>query len=258
MTVTLTTTNWCPAAKARDLISSALIEANILAAGEPLSGARAVWGLEKLQRLIDQVNGREELIYNVGFQVFTLTPNHSPHTLGPGGDFGMPLRPAWIFGARYILQSGLAVDIPIELVNDQWWLRNPIKSLTSSLSNWLYYSPDVSQGQCFFWPISQNADQVRLELPVHLQQAVTLDTVITMPQGYWDWLVTELAIQLCPAFGKEPSNTLMRNNKQALDSILPNNSDAPIISTDGQGIPSHSDLHPRGRPDFNFLTGLRE
>jgi hypothetical protein len=256
VTFTFTPTDWHAAAKGREIISSPLTEIGVLAAGENASAAIAAWGLEKLQRLVDQTNAREELIYNVNFSVFTLTPNHSPHTIGPGGDFNTPLRPVRIKGARYILQSSQPVDIPIEIVNDQWWLYNPVKSLTSSLSNWLYYSPDVPLGNCYFWPTTTNPDQVRLELWVNLQQAVTLDTSLVMPQGYWDWLVTELAIQLCPAFNKEPNQALVRNNLQALRAILPNNADAPVISTAGQGIPSGRSQ--RGRPSFNFLTGLNE
>ena len=46
----------------------------------------AAWGLEKLQRIIDQWNARRELIFSVSFLQFTLIANHGPHTIiGPGG-----------------------------------------------------------------------------------------------------------------------------------------------------------------------------
>ncbi len=258
MTVSFTAANSSVSAKALDIITSALLEAQILAIGQDVPGNQATWGLEKLQRLIDQTNARQNLIYNVNFLRFTLQTNHSPHTIGPAGDFNVPLRPVNIVGATLILNSGgQEVDTPISIRNDQWWKANPVKNQSSTIATDLYYSPDIPLGNAYFWPKVTQVNDVRLEVWVNLTQAVALATSLGMPAGYWDWIITELAIQMLPGFGQEPSAALMRNNKQALDAILPNNSDPPIISTAGQGIPDGSHIS-RGRPDFNFLTGLRE
>lgn len=215
----------------------------------------AGWGLQKLQRLIDQCNARRELIYNVSFSRFHLLTNHPIHTIGPGGDFQMSLRPVNIEHATLILNpGGQEVETPISVRNDQWWASQPLKQLTSTIATDLYYSPDVPLGNCFFWPITTVAFDIVLEIWVSLPQAASLDTSLVMAQGYWDWVTTELAIQLCGTFGREPSGALQRNNLQALRAILPNNDEAPLIATDGQGIPSGR----TSRPDYNWLTGMRE
>lgn len=233
---------------------------NALAAGETLDAQSGAWGLEKLQRLIDQFNARREMIYNVAFTRFTLQANHSPHTIGPApSDFNMNQRPVKIVGATLLLSaSSQVVDTPISIRDDDWWLSNPVKDQTSTLCTDLYYSADSPLGNCYFWPKVNTVNDVRLETWTSIQQAVSLSSPpITMPQGYWDALVTELAMQLCPSFEKEPSAALIRNNRQAMSAILDNNAEPPRISTAGAGIPDSSIIRT-GRPDYNFLTGLRE
>lgn len=258
MAVTFTAANASVSATALDIVSSAFLEAAILAAGEPISAANGAWGLEKLQRLIDQFNTRREMIYNVNFSRYTLLVNHSPHTIGPGGDFDVPTRPVKIVGAAFVLTSGgQAIDTPIAIRDDDWWRQNTVKDQTSTIATHLYYSPDIPRGSAYFWPKVSVAGDVRLETWVNLTQAINLATNLAMPQGYWDAVVTELAIQLCPSYEKEPSAALVRNNRQAMQAILSNNLDPPRICTAGQGIPDSSMVR-HDRPDFNFLTGLRE
>jgi hypothetical protein len=256
MTVIVSPGNSAITATPQDLITSALLELGVIAAGEPLLAQDAAWGLEKLQRQIDQWNARRELIFSVGFSLFNLTPNHSPHTIGPNGDFNVPVRPPTIVGAAFILNGGSAnpVDTPIRIRDDDWWRVNPVKSLASSIVTDLYYSPDSPLGNLYFYPTCNVAAPVRLELWGQLSQAVAQQTRLGFVQGYWEGIVLDLAMRLAPSYERPIAPETREQWNRAMRIIEANNDKPPRISTNS-GMPNHGS---GGRPDFNFLTGLRE
>jgi hypothetical protein len=256
MPATFSAANAAVSVAPRDLILSALYEINAVAPGEPLLAEDAAWGLEKLQRLIDQFNARRELIFSVGFNLYNLQANHAPHTIGPGGDFNVPLRPVKIVSAAFILNSGSQpIDRPINIRDDDWWAANTLKSLGSSIVTDLYYDEASPLGNLNFYPISTLANPVRLETWSSLAQAVNLQSKLGFVQGYWDAVVTDLAVRLCSSYEKPVSPDLREQWMRAMRIIEANNDGPPRIETDGGGMASSG---RGGRPDFNFLTGLRE
>lgn len=257
--VNLSSGNNAVVVTARDLVTSALTELDRAGDGTTVSAEDSAWGLQKLQRQIDQWNARRELIFSVGFQLFTMQANHSPHTIGPGGDFNIPIRPTTVVGWSFILNGASAnpVDVPGYLRDDDWYQNNPLKNLTSSISTDLYYSPDSPLGNLFFFPICNVANQVRLELWSSLAQAVSLDTKLGFVQGYWDAIVLDLAVRLSPSFEKVVSPDLREQWNRAMRIIEANNDGPPRIETNVGGMPESRGRNDC-RPDFNFLTGLRE
>lgn len=256
MTVVFTSSNSAISAQPIDLIQSAYQELGINPIEEPVTRGNAAWGLEKLQRLIDNLNAQREMIFSLSFQLFNLTANHAPHTIGPAGDFQAPYRPVQVVSASFILNSGSAnpVDTPIRIRDADWWAANPIKSLTSSIVTDLYYDPASPLGNLNFYPISNINNPVRLELWNSLTQALDLVTPLGFVQGYWDLIVTNLALSLAPSFNIQPSPYLAKMANDAIETVMDNNNKAPRIVTNS-GMPgSPGD----GRPDYNFLTGLRE
>lgn len=257
MTVTFNAANQAVVVSALDLVTSALTDINVVAAGEQPSPEDAALGLEKLQRLIDQWNARRDLIFAVSFPVFTLQANHAPHTIGPGGDFNVPVRPVQVISAAFILNSATAnpVDTPIRIRDAEWWAANPLKSLVSSIVTELYYEPASPLGQLNFFPISNVANPVRLQIWSSLSQAINLQGKLGFVQGYWEAVVADLAVRCCPPFERPVTPDLRAAQNQAMRIIEANNNKPPRIDTDVGGLPS---ARHGGRPDYNFLTGLRE
>ncbi len=247
-------------ARASDLIQSAGYEIAAFSPGEAIPAAEAVWALEVLQRIIDQWNAKRSMIYAVEFDLYNLTANLAPHTIGPTGTFNTgsaaKYRPVRVASASFVLNPGLAtaVDLPIQMRDKDWWAANPIKSLTSSIITDCYYEPTAPNGTLNFFPICTTNGQVRLEQWTSLPQALTLQTALGLVQGYWEALVTTLALALCPSFEKQPSAVLVARQAGAIKTIFENNDPAPRIETNS-GMPGTAGT---GRPDFNFLTGMRE
>jgi len=246
--------------KAFDLVRSAMLEINTIAANETPNAGDAGWGLEKLQRLIDKLNAIRQAIYGVTFTEFTLIPNHAPHTIGPTGDFVITPRPVRIPYASFILNPGQGaneVDAPpINIRDAAWWASLPTKNLPSSVVTDLYYDPAVPNGNLNFWPICTLSNPVRLETYTSLVVPITLTTQLTYPTGYWDAIVLTLASELCSAFGV-PADTradVGGRARLAMSIIMGNNAKPPRIRTDSS-MPNSGNS---GRPDFDFLTGLND
>lgn len=254
----ITATSWTVAKKSLELITSALRTLNVCSATETPSAPQGTLGLEYLQRLIDQWNAREELIYNVSFDEYTLIANHQPHTIGPGGDFDVPLRPVKLVKCALVLTTGAAIPIDIlqYQADDAWWAANAIKGLTSTLPAAVYYSPDIPLGQLFFWPIPTEVNDIRLETWKNLTMPVDLSTSLVMPQGYWDAIVYTLAIKLAIPYGRPVSPDLRQAHSEAMHAIMGNDNPAPRISLNGGGIADARDS-AQVIPDWNFLTGQR-
>lgn len=247
-------------AKAVDLIQSAAYETGAFSPGEAVAAAEALWALEVLQRIIDQWNAKRAMIYSVGFYSYTLTANLAPHTIGPSGTLSSgpaaSSRPVCIGSASFVLNSGGSnpVDLPVQVRDKDWWAANPLKGMSSSIITDLYYDPAQPNGNLNFFPICNTNGVVRLEMWNPLTQAVTLQTPLALAQGYWEALVTTLALALCPSFEKQPSAVLVARQAGAIKTVFENNDPAPRIDT-AAAMP---DAAGSGRPDFNFLTGLRE
>ncbi len=241
-------------------IKSAAEEIGAVWPGGAVAAADARWALEALQRIIDQWNAKRAMIFSVGFETYNLTPNLGPHTIGPTGNFNTGpaanYRPVRIGSASFVLNPGgaTAVDLPIQMRDKDWWAANPLKSLTSSIITDLYYDPAQPDGNLNFFPICNTNGVVRLQQWNSLAQALTLATKLGLVQGYWEALVTTLALSLCPSFEKQPSPVLAARQAAAVRIIFANNDPAPRIDT-MSGTPGTAGT---GRPDFNFLTGMRE
>lgn len=246
--------------RAADLIQSAAYEIGAFSPGEAVAASDALWALEVLQRIIDQWNAKRAMIYSVSFTLYNLTPNLGPHTIGPTGNFNTgpaaSYRPVRIASATFVLNPGSSnpVDRPVQMRDKDWWAANPIKSQLSSIITDCYYEPASPNGNLNFFPICNTNGVVRLEQWSSLAQALTLQTALGLVQGYWEALVTTLALALCPSFERQPSPVLVARQAAAIKTIFENNDPAPRIDT-ASGMPGTAGT---GRPDFNFLTGMRE
>lgn len=241
--------------KALDIVNAAAFEIGALAGGEQLSGDDQAWVLQKLQRLIDRYNAREAMVYNVNFSLFTLNPPTNPldpTTIGPGGDFDVNQRPVSIESIGLILDGGTpGVELPLNMRDQDWWANNRIKGLTSTLPTDAYYSPDWPLGSIYFWPVPTASHQVRLQSRLVLGEYTGIDDNFTLPPGYWDLLVYELAISIAPGFKADVSAYTVAGFKAAQKAVQVNNISSPRLASD-----SPSQGKAGGRPDFNFLDGL--
>jgi hypothetical protein len=242
------------AMKCRDLLYIAFREAHILKRPQAVnSNNELLDGLIFLNQQVNYWAARDCYAYTTTFNVFNLTPGHSPHLIGPGltsPDFAAPIRPTHIESANLILTSPNPVDTPIRIRDRAWWQAQGVKSMQSSIPTDVYYEPDYPNGSLFFWPVPTIGYPVRLESTVQLQQFNTLDDPFIAPQAYQAAVALTLAEELCDLWEVPTPANLPRRALKARDALQSNNNLAPRIASADWGTFSSP-----GRADFNYMTG---
>jgi hypothetical protein len=234
-----------------EIITDSLAEIGVYDIGEPISGEHATFCLTRLNRIIDQWAARKVFAYNVAFTAYTLTALHQPHLIGPGlssPDFAAP-RPVLIENAALILTNASpAVDLPLNIWDDDWWANKRVKALTSNVPTDLYYSPDHPSGALYLWPVPSYAYGLRLETWTVLSQITDASTAFTTPYGYELALLLTLAEEVCGPMGRAMPAELAAKAARARVTIMKNNDKSPRIGLDDRGS-------GRGGGDFNWMTG---
>jgi hypothetical protein len=242
-----------------DLITAAILEFNGVAPGEDLPAAEAVFGLNKLNLLLDTWATDDLYVYNKDFTVYTLIPNHQPHTIGPVADFVVTQRPVKIEAANLVLTTSTPNQrIPLGIRDDDWWADQRIRSLANTTPSDLFYSPNWPNGQINLWPVPTLAYGIELETWVLLSKfvdipngATALNQTFSFPPGYQAALTYSLAETLCEAFGKPVGPMLAASARNARSKIQNLNLESPRISTTDSGLPRSG----ASRTGYSFRTG---
>lgn len=235
-----------------DLITAALQEINVCAAGVAPSAADMAFGVSKLNLIFDTWATDEFYVYNKDFNIFPITPNHQPHLIGPGltaPDYAAVQRPVKIAAANLVLTNSVPnVNIPLGIRDDDWWADQRIKTLTGTNPTDLYYSPAVPNGQIFLWPIPTVAYNLELETWALLSQVANSAATLTLPPGYQAALTYSLA-ESWP--GVPPDPVLILRAKTARLAIQGSNVASPRMGSVDSGLPSGG----KSRSTWNFRTG---
>lgn len=234
---------------ALDIITDALIETTMLAPGETPDGEQGQWAFRKLNYLLDSWASKKNFVYASSFNIYTLVPNLSPHTIGPapGATFAVVQRPVKIVRATIILNNTPApyVSIPLTLRDEEWWMANTIQQLPSQQPTDLFYNPTFPNGSLYYWPIPDTAYQTQLETWALLSQFSSItdpiggpgSNVFQIPPGYRNAMMLSLAEELMPGADKEANPTLTMMAARARSAVFGNNSQVPRMGTRDFGIP---------------------
>ena len=200
------------------LISGALTQLGVLAAGETLASADAVEGLERLNDWIDSLGTERLTIYKLLRTEKALASGTASYTLGSGGAINI-VRPVWLQDAGLILDNTAAVpeERPITVLTDDTWARLPNKT-QSGIAESVYCNFDYAAGLALVsvYPVPDTATTTLvLYTPVALTEFADLTTDYTFPPGYRRFLRTNLALELAPEYGRALDPALIQ---QAIES----------------------------------------
>lgn len=224
---------------ALSIITAAMQELGILAGGEAASLDDAAWVLQKLQRLIDTYNAVRTMVYANTFSSFALVSGLTPHTIGPTGTFVVNQRPVEIpsIGLQLVNTNPTTVEIPLAPRDKEWWANQRVKNLTSPIPTDFYYEPDWPNGSIFFWPVPDAVNNVLLQMRTVFSEMTAYNSSFSMPPGYWNLTVYELAIEIAPSFERQVGPDLEKRYQRALKAVGGNNIKSPRGDTADAGMP---------------------
>jgi len=197
------------ATTAGDQINRALRLLGVLAEGETPSAATSQDGLTALNQMIESWSTERLSVFSTQDQIFTWPAGQITRTLGPSGNF-VGNRPVLLDEATYYRDAGTNVSYGIKFINQQQYDGIAVKTVTSTYPQVIFVNmtyPDVTMT---VYPQPTRDLEWHFVSVQELSNPANLATNLTFPPGYLRAFVYNLAMEIAPEFGVEPSPQVTR------------------------------------------------
>lgn len=232
---------------ARELIEGSLRLIGAIAVGETPSADEASDGLSALNDMVASWSNESLTVYSRVREEFLLVSGTGDYTIGDGGTFDTS-SPLEIEEARIeVLTNTPNLEIPLEIINLAQRASIAQKSLQSTYPTKLYFEQSHPLGVISLWPVPNAANNLVLYSRKPLGSFATLSTDVDLPPGYLRALRYNLAMELAPEYGKEPSQTVMMIAVESKANLKRQNM-RPVLLDCDPGILGKGN-------SFNYLTG---
>lgn len=200
---------------ALDLITDALRLVGVTSPGQTLGAEDAQTGLNALNFMLEEWSTQELFALRDIDGTYNLIANQSVYTIGPTGDF-VAQRPIQIENMYVRYQS---VDYPIELISNEDYNAIRFKALPSPVPLSAYYAPTFPLGTITFWPVPTLSLPVTLAVNQQQTQLATISDVLSLAPGYYKAMRFNLALDLFPEYGREPTPSVISQAKTSKANI---------------------------------------
>jgi hypothetical protein len=184
---------------AGDQINRALRLLGVLAEGETPSASVSQDALMALNQMIDSWN-TERLSWPAG---------EIKRTLGPSGNFA-GLRPVLLDDATYYRDPGTNVSYGIKFINQQQYNGIAVKTVTSTYPQVIFVNMTYPDVEMYIYPRPTRDLEWHFISVEKLAEPANLATNILFPPGYLRAFTYNLAMEIAPEFGVEPSPQVQR------------------------------------------------
>jgi hypothetical protein len=199
-------------ATAGELINSALRLIGQLAEAEVPSAATSQDALTAFNQMIDSWNTERLSVFCTQDQVYTWPVNEIKRTLGPTGniDLNPQQRPILVDDSTYFRDPQTNVSNGIKMINQSQYNGIAVKTVTSTYPQVMFVNMTFPDIEIYIYPKPTRALEFHFISVQLLAEPTSLNTVIAMPPGYLRALRYNLAMELAPEFGVEPSPQVQR------------------------------------------------
>lgn len=229
---------------ANDQITRALRLLGVLAEGEPPSADMASDALLSLNQMLDSWSLERLMCYASIEQVYTWPAGERTRTLGPSGDF-TGQRPILVDPSTYYVYTGLSYSL--NLINQAQYNSIGLKTVSSPLPEYLFVNTSYENVELVLLPVPN------VDLEIHVVSVLPVNRVddpsieLFFPPGYLRAFAYNLAVEIAPEYGLEPSRTVQRIASTSKRNIKRINNPEDTLSIPSALLPT-----PGG---FNFYTG---
>lgn len=196
------------ATTAGDQINRALRLLGILAEGETASAATSQDALVAFNQMLDSWSTERLAVFSTQDQVFTWPSGILNRTLGPSGDF-VGNRPILLDDSTYF-KAPSGVSYGIKFINQDQYDGIAVKTSTSTFPQVIFVNMTFPNVDMYIFPRpTQNLEWHFISVE-ELDQPATLSTDLFFPPGYMRCFAYNLAMEIAPEFGVEPSPQVQR------------------------------------------------
>jgi hypothetical protein len=194
---------------AGDQINRALRLLGVLAEGETPSAAVSQDALAALNQMVDSWNTERLSVFSTQDQVFSWPASVRSRTLGPSGDF-VGNRPILLDDATYFRDPSNNVSYGIKIINQQQYDGIAVKTVTSTYPQVLWINMTYPDVEMYIYPVPTRLLEWHFVSVDELTNPATLATTLAFPPGYLRAFAYNLAMEIAPEFGVEPSPQVQR------------------------------------------------
>jgi hypothetical protein len=196
-------------ATAGDIINGSLRLLGVLAEGEVPSAETSQDALRAMQQMIESWNTERLSVYATQDQIFMWPAGQLSRTLGPSGDF-IGNRPVLLDDSTYFKDPGTGVSYGIKFINQQQYNGIAVKTVTSTYPQVIFVNMTFPDIEMYIYPRPTRELEWHFISVQELTQPATLATVLHFPPGYLRAFRYNLACEMAPEFGTEPSSQVRR------------------------------------------------
>ena len=194
---------------AGDLINGSLRLLGVLAEGETPSAETSQDALFAMNQMIQSWNTERLAVFSTQDQVVTWPPSTRSRTFGPTGDI-VANRPIAIDDSTYFRDPATGISYGLKLINQQQYNGIAVKTVTSTYPQVLWVNMTYPDIEMYVYPVPTKMLEFHVVSVEELTQPANLATDLAFPPGYLRCFRYNLACELAPEFGVEPSRQVSR------------------------------------------------
>jgi hypothetical protein len=194
---------------AGEQINGALRLLGVLAEGETPSSETSQDCLSALNQMIESWNTERLSVFSTQDQVFSWPPGTISRTLGPTGDF-VGNRPIQLDDATYFRDPSNGISYGIKIINQQQYDGIAVKTVTSTYPQVIWINMSYPDIEMYVYPVPTKVLEFHFISVEELTQPANLATTLAFPPGYLRAFRYNLACEIAPEFGIQPSGQVSR------------------------------------------------
>ena len=196
------------ATTAGDQINRALRLLGVLAEGETPSAATSQDALLAFDQMVDSWNTERLSVFCTQDQIFTWPSGEIKRTLGPSGNF-VGNRPVLLESSTYY-KAPSGVSYGIKFINQDQYNGIAVKTATSTFPQVIFVNETFPDVEMYVYPRPTQDLEWHFVSVQELSQPALLSTTLHFPPGYMRAFTYNLAMEIAPEFGVEPSPQVQR------------------------------------------------
>ena len=219
-----------------DLITDALIEIGVTAAGETPAAVDMATGLRTMNRLIDTWAAERLQIYTVTRTLWTIAANDGEYTVGLTGNVNVA-RPVYLDHVNFVdMSTNPDTEYQMQPLTDDAYAAIPQKLITSPMPQFWYYNPTYPLGTLTLYPVPTSTTlQGALYAPAAVAQTAAATTA-SLPPGYERMIVKNLAVELAPSYTRQVDQNLLLQAENAKAVVKRSNRRLMDMSVDAAAL----------------------
>ena len=196
-------------ASAGEIIKGSLRLIGMLAEGEEPSADTMQDSIMAMNQMIQSWDTERLAVFNTMDQVFIWPAYQMTRTIGPTGNF-VGDRPIEIDDATYFKDPQSGLSFGVKLINQQQYDGIAFKTVTSTYPQVMWVNNTFPDMTMTIYPVPIKALEWHIISVEQLKEVDSVATDMTFPPGYLRAFRYNLAMELAPEFGVEPSQQVTR------------------------------------------------